>query len=98
LKLRFVARPETDEQIASLMRYGNRGSIYRPDEAFVNSDNPRIRAMVDPLLELVARTEAEREHFDALGASDKVVYGPPGKDDYLPASPSGGSASPFSKA
>ena len=74
LKLRFVAWPETDEQIASLMRYGNRGRIYRPDDAFFNSDNPRIRAMVDPLLELAARTEAEREHFDALGASDKVSY------------------------
>jgi hypothetical protein len=29
--------------------------------------------MVDPLLELAARTEAEREHFDALGARDKVA-------------------------
>ena len=73
LKLRFVACPETDEQIASLMRYGNRGRIYRPDDVFVNSDNPHIRAMVDPLLELAARTEAEREHFDALGARDKVA-------------------------
>ena len=73
LKLRFVAWPETDEQIASLMRYGNRGRIYRPDDVFVNSDNPHIRAMVDPLLELAARTEAEREHFDALGARDKVA-------------------------
>ena len=44
-----------------------------PDDAFFNSDNPRIRAMVDPLLELAARTEAEREHFDALGARDKVA-------------------------
>ena len=73
LKLRFVAWPETDEAIASLMRYGNRGRIYRPNDAFLNSDNPRIKAMVDPLLELAARTEAEREHFDTLGASDKVA-------------------------
>ena len=73
LKLRFVAWPKTDEQIASLMRYNGRGRIYRPDDAFVNSDSPRIRAMVDPLLELAARTEAEREHFDALGARDKVA-------------------------
>ena len=72
LKLRFVAWPETDEAIPSLMRYGNRGRIYRPDDAFINSDNPRIRAMVDPLLELAARTEAERDHFDPLGARDKV--------------------------
>ena len=77
LKLRFVVWPETDEQIVSLMQYGNRGRIYRPDDAFVNSDHPRIRSMVDPLLELAARTEAEREHYDALGASDKIVYGPP---------------------
>ena len=73
LKLRFVACPETDEQIASLMRYGSRGRIYRPDDAFVSSDSPRIRGMVDPLLELAARTEAEQEHFDALGARDKVA-------------------------
>ena len=73
LKLRFVAWPETDEQIASLMRYGNRGRIYLPNDAFVDSDNPRIRAMVDPLLALAARTEAERAHFDALGARDKVA-------------------------
>ena len=58
------------------MGYGNRGGIYRPDDAFVNSDNPRIRKMVDPLLELAARTEGERELFDALGARDKVVYEP----------------------
>ena len=70
LKLRFVAWPETDEQIASLMRYSRRGGIYRPDDAFVNSDNPRIRSMVDPLLELAARTEAQREHFDTLGARE----------------------------
>ena len=73
LKLRFVAWPETDEAIASLMRYGGRGRIYRPDDAFVKSDDPRIRAMVDPLLELAARTEAEQEHFDALGGRDKVA-------------------------
>ena len=73
LKLRFVAWPETDEQIASLMRYGNRGRIYRPNDAFVDSDNPRIRAMVDPLLELATRTEAERVHFDAMGARVKVA-------------------------
>jgi hypothetical protein len=52
------------------MRYGGRGRIYRPHDAFLNSDSPRIRAMVDPLLELAARTEAEREHFDALGAKE----------------------------
>ena len=57
LKLRFVAWPETNEQIASLMRYNNRGHIYRPDDAFLNSDRPRIRAMVDPLLELDKRTK-----------------------------------------
>jgi len=73
LKLRFVAWPETDEAIASLMRYNSRGSIYRPDKAFVNSDNPRIRAMVDPLLELATRTEAERDHFDALGARNNAA-------------------------
>ena len=55
------------------MRYNNGGRIYRPDDAFINCDNPRIRAMVDLLLELAARTEAEREYFAALGARDKVL-------------------------
>ena len=72
LKLRFVAWPETDEAIASLMRYNSRGSIYRPTDTFLNSDDTRVRAMVDPLIELAARTEDEREHFDALGARDQV--------------------------
>lgn len=71
LKLRFVAWPEKDEAVASLMRYQNRGSIYRPVDSFLHSDNLRIRAMVDPLLDLAARTEADREHFDALGAGKK---------------------------
>ena len=73
LKLRFAAWPETDEQIASFMRYDSRGNIYDPVEPFASSDNPRIRAMIAPLAELKARTEAEREHFDALGARDKVA-------------------------
>ena len=34
---------------------------------------PGIHLDVPPLLELAARTEAEREHFDALGAKDKVA-------------------------
>ena len=42
LKYRFVARPETDEQVASIMRYNDRNQIYRPNEAFLNSDRPRI--------------------------------------------------------
>ena len=71
LKLRFVAWPETDEAVASLMRYQNRGDIYRPADSFLQSDNSRIRAMVDPLLDLAARIEADREHFEALGAGKK---------------------------
>ena len=70
LKLRFVGKPETDEQIASFMRYDDRGSIYEPQPAFLDSDNPNIRAMVEPLLELRALTEADRERFDALGARE----------------------------
>ena len=56
IKLRFVKRPRTSEQIASLMRYNNRNGIYRADDAFLNSDHPRIRAMVDPLLDLEKHT------------------------------------------
>ena len=52
------------------MRYDDRGSIYEPQPAFAESDNPNIRAMVDPLPELRARTEADRERFDALGARE----------------------------
>ena len=70
LKLRFAGKLETDEQIVSFMRYNRRGHIFRPDDAYVTSDHPRIRAMVDPLLQLATRTEAEREHFDALGAQE----------------------------
>ena len=32
----------------------------------------KLAALIDPLLELAARTEAEWEHFDSLGARDKV--------------------------
>ncbi len=70
LKLRFAGKLETDEQIVSFMRYNKRGLIFRPDDAYIMSVHPRIRAMVDPLLELAARTEADREHFDALGAKE----------------------------
>ncbi len=56
IKLRFVKRPGTSEQIASLMCYNNRGRIYRPDDAFLYSQNRRIRAMVDPLQEFEERT------------------------------------------
>ena len=35
----------------------NRGRIYRPDDAFLYSKHPRIRAMVDPLVELGERTK-----------------------------------------
>ena len=38
------------------MRYNNRNGIYRADDAFLNSDHPRIRAMVDPLLDLEKHT------------------------------------------
>ena len=70
LKLRFVGKPETDEQIASFMRYDDRGSIYEPQPAFRDSDDPNIRAMVDPLVELRERTEADRDRFDTLGARE----------------------------
>ena len=56
IKLRFVKRPRTSEQIASLMRYNHRNRIYRADDAFLKSEHPRIRAMVDPLLELEEHT------------------------------------------
>ena len=56
IKLRFVKRPRSSEQIASLMRYNNRNRIYRADDAFLESEHPRIRAMVDPLLELEEHT------------------------------------------
>ena len=57
LKYRFVARPETDEQVASIMQYNDKNQIYRPDDAFLNSDRLRIRAMVDPFLKLTERTK-----------------------------------------
>ena len=71
IALKFAARPTTDEQFGSLVRHTP--EITSPDPAFLKSSSPRIRAMVDPLLELAARTEAEREHFDDLGVRDKAA-------------------------
>ena len=48
IALKYAARPQTDKQIGSLDHY-SRGTIFRPLDSFVQSDDPRIRRMVDPL-------------------------------------------------
>ena len=50
IALKFAAKPTADENLASLLRYSE--TIFQPDDAFVNSDRPRIRDMVAPLLKL----------------------------------------------
>ena len=53
LALSMVSRPTTDEQVEYLKEtYGNVQFNYRPHERWVNSDSPRIRGMIDKLLEL----------------------------------------------
>ncbi|MAG35063.1 MAG: hypothetical protein CL878_02270 [Dehalococcoidia bacterium] len=51
IALKYAAMPETDKQISSL-HYYFRGRIFQPLESFAQSDDPRIRHMVDPLPEL----------------------------------------------
>ena len=44
IALKFVAPPVGDEQILSLQKYSD--YVFHPDEAFVNSEDERIRRMV----------------------------------------------------
>ena len=48
IALKYAAMPQTDKQIGSLDHY-SRGSIFQPLDSFAQSDDPRIRRMVDPL-------------------------------------------------
>ena len=48
IALKYAARPQTDKQIGSLDHY-SRGTIFQPLDSFAQSDDPRIRRMVDPL-------------------------------------------------
>lgn len=50
IALKFGARIKHDEDIAALWRYKSDGRIFRPHEAFVNSDRARIRGMVESLV------------------------------------------------
>ena len=52
--LKFAAKPTTDEHIASLHHY-SRGVVFQPHEAFLNSNRPRIRGMVEGLVDLGSR-------------------------------------------
>ena len=49
----LVPRPSSDEHVAFLRRaHAATKRTLRPHEALVNSDNPRLRGMVEPLVEL----------------------------------------------
>ena len=54
IALKFAARPTMEEHFGSLVRHTP--EITDPDPAFLKSSSPRIRAIVDPLLDLAART------------------------------------------
>ena len=49
IALKFGARIKSDADIAALMRYKPDGIIFRPHEAFINSNSARIRGMVEGL-------------------------------------------------
>ena len=50
IALKFAAPPTCDAHLASLNRWSK--YAFHPDEAFLNSDRPRIRNMVEGLVEL----------------------------------------------
>ncbi len=52
IALKFAARPITEAHIASLKEWSS--GVFQPDEAFLNSDRPRIRGLVEGLVELGA--------------------------------------------
>lgn len=58
IAFKFGARIRSGDDIAALMRYKPDGRIFRPHEAFLNSDSARIRGMVEGLVELGAKVQA----------------------------------------
>jgi len=50
LALKFAAKPENSEQIESLNKYSI--SMFSPHKNYLNSNDPQIRSMVDPILKL----------------------------------------------
>jgi ectoine hydroxylase-related dioxygenase (phytanoyl-CoA dioxygenase family) len=50
IALKFAVRPTTEVHITSLRRWSP--YAFEPDEAFLNSEHPRIRRMVENLVEL----------------------------------------------
>jgi hypothetical protein len=65
IALKFAAKPTTDEHLASLVRYTS--NIFDPDAAFVNSDRPRIREIVCPLLDLKSRAPEPSRRAPSAG-------------------------------
>ncbi len=50
--INFMSRPTNDRQVAHIKALYNKWQYgFRPAESYVNSDRPRIRAMVAPLVE-----------------------------------------------
>ena len=48
-----VENPATEEKVAELRRYhAGLIAMYHPHQSFLESDNPRIRGMVAPLVEM----------------------------------------------
>ncbi len=53
IALKFAARPTTDEHLKSMQKYA--AGAFDPHERFLNSDAPRVRAMVSGLREMAER-------------------------------------------
>ena len=47
IAMKFAAKPTTDEHIQFIKAHAD--YVFQPHEAFLNSDSPRIRGMVDNL-------------------------------------------------
>ncbi|MSP13816.1 MAG: hypothetical protein EXR62_12780 [Chloroflexi bacterium] len=54
IAMKFASRPQNEAQVDLLRK--SSASIFKPDEVFLRSDRPRIRAMVDGLVELGAQS------------------------------------------
>ena len=67
IALKFAARPTADEHFASLARYTP--EIFDPDPGFLNSTRPRIRQIVDPLLELRGKAPKQPSALSDSGMS-----------------------------
>lgn len=53
IALKYAARPQTDEHLASLHRWSD--YAFQPDKTYMDSDNKRLRKMVEGLMDLKSK-------------------------------------------